>query len=111
MGAFNTVKTTAACPSCEHPGPVVAQLKHGDTWQHTYEIGGTLHWGGNDIGTAAARHVVVDGIAEGSCSRGGTSREWSLYVHVQQGRITAIETSTGQYDFVSAERTHIEPSG
>jgi hypothetical protein len=83
------------------------QFKYGDTWQHTYDVGDPLRWGGNDIGEPGQKHVVVDAIAEDPCPNCGYGDEWSLYLHIENDRITRIETATDEYDFVKEGRTYV----
>jgi hypothetical protein len=66
MGAFNTVIVEAECPVCEKLGRFEVQYKYGDTWQHQYEVGAVITWGGNDIGRPKMKKVVVEGIG-GPC--------------------------------------------
>ena len=66
MSAFNTVETLTVCPVCAAEGRFEVQFKYGDTWQHHYQVGEPLRWGGNDVGVRGAALVVVDGIG-GPC--------------------------------------------
>jgi sarcosine oxidase delta subunit len=66
MGAFNTVITEVQCPVCNERGRFEVQYKYGDTWQHQYDIGSVIRWGGNDIGRPKMKKVIVEGIG-GPC--------------------------------------------
>lgn len=105
MGAYNTIEGVARCPSCASSGPVRAQFKYGDVWQHHYGLGDTLRWGGNDRGVRGARLVVVDAVAETRCSHCGYQGDWDLYLRVEDDVLAALETADGRYEFAQA----IEP--
>ncbi len=107
MGAFNTVRASAACPRCHFPVEVKVQFKYGDTWQHEYGLDDALRWGGNDIGVAGKRSVVVDGVAETPCPNCGFDDEWEFYVFVESDKISRVVQADGTYDFAAAGRTHL----
>jgi len=71
MGAFNTLAVNTVCPVCERTADFEIQFKFGNTWQYHYEIGQRVRWGGNDIGTAGHKRVLVEGIG-GPCLYCGT---------------------------------------
>ena len=56
----------------------------------------------SDIGEQGKRHVVVDGIVEGQCSRCHHDGEWNVHVHIEEGKISRVENATGLFDFVEA---------
>jgi hypothetical protein len=66
MGAFNTVTAEVACPTCGKNGLFTVQYKYGNTWQHGYDIGSLISWGGNDVGRPKMKRVRVEGIG-GPC--------------------------------------------
>jgi hypothetical protein len=107
MGAFNTVRATAVCPSCEDAVPVVVQFKYGNTRQFEYKLGDELCWGGNQIGTPGKRRVVLEGVVENSCAVCGADREWSIYLFVENDRLVSAETADGRYDFGKEGRTYL----
>lgn len=107
MGAFNIVRACAVCPTCRQETAVAVQFKYGDTWQHEYDVGDQLRWGGNDIGVKGKKHVVVDGIAEVPCAHCGSEGEWNLYVHVEHDRLTRVETANGAHDFAKERKTYV----
>lgn len=71
MSAFNILDFVSECPNCKKQGRFSAQFKYGDTWQHRYQVGDLLKWGGNDIGRPGAKRVRVEAIAE-PCEHCGT---------------------------------------
>jgi hypothetical protein len=107
MSAFNTVKAKAKCPQCSAVVNVVVQFKYGNTWQHEYNLGDILRWGGNDVGDPKARLVIVDGVAEGACSHCGFNGDWNLYVSVRNGRLEQVETADGSIDFARLGSTYV----
>jgi len=66
MGAFNTVIAEVQCPVCNKWCRLEVQYKYGDTWQHHYDVGSVITWGGNDIGRPKMKKVIVEGIG-GPC--------------------------------------------
>lgn len=66
MSAFNTITATVECSKCGRCSDFEVQFKYGDTWQHTYNVGQRLRWGGNDVGIAGHKRVLVEGIG-GPC--------------------------------------------
>ena len=107
MSAYNTVRANLACPSCKSEMGVRVQFKFGDTWQHEYELGDVLRWGGNDVGERAVAHAVVDGAVEKCCPNCGYQADWDVYVHVRHDRLDRIEPADGRYDFAKVGRTYI----
>lgn len=100
MGAFNTV--LARYPG--FPEQVRVQFKFGDTWQHEYQIGDRLKWGGNDTGPKSAKYVVVDGCGEEPLPPGvGENFE----VHIRNGIIEKVVPATGKFDFTSTEEAYV----
>jgi hypothetical protein len=98
MGAYNTVRGQAICPNCGNLVEVVAQFKFGNVWQFEYELGDSLKWGGNAVGSPGLGHVVVDAIAETNCMSCGFSDEWNLYLYVKQDHLVELRTATGEHD-------------
>ena len=107
MSAFNTVRANLVCPSCKSEMNVRVQFKFGDTWQHEYELGDVLRWGGNDVGERAVAHAIVDGVVEKSCPNCGYEGDWEVYVHVRHNHLDRIESVDGRYDFAKIGRTYI----
>lgn len=107
MGAYNTVRGHAACPRCGNNVEVVVQFRFGNVWQFEYELGDSIKWGGNAVGSAALPRVVVEGVAEAECRVCGFANEWNLYVHVERDRLVRIETANGAYDFAKEGRGFI----
>ena len=66
MGAFNTIQTEVACPSCGQSAEFEIQFKYGNTWQLSYNLGDRLQWGGNDVGVPGKKKVEVESIG-GPC--------------------------------------------
>lgn len=107
MSAFNTVTAVVTCPRCKTAAAIPVQFKYGNTWQYEYVTGDVLRWGGNDVGSPGRARVVVDGVADASCSTCGYDDEWHLDVHVDNDRIAFVETATGAYDFTKEGRSFI----
>jgi hypothetical protein len=61
MSAFNILRATVRCSNCNEAIARLIQFKYGDRWQHEYQVGDTLRWGGNDTGKLGARRVRVRG--------------------------------------------------
>lgn len=64
MSAFNRLHAQVRCPSCGNTPEQVIQFKFGDVWQHDYQLGDVLRWGGNDIGRPELAKVIVSGSGE-----------------------------------------------
>ena len=64
MGSFNILKANIKCRNCRLEFEARIQFKYGDTWQLEYQVGDTIAWGGNDIGSPGKRKVMVHGILE-----------------------------------------------
>lgn len=111
MGAFNTVTAPWTDPATGNSHQLTVQFKYGDVWQHEYQIGDTLNWGGNDVGRREDRRVVVDGVLEGEPSILGVPEDFE--VHIVNNKIDRVIPATGAYDFVNASDTFIvlEDSG
>lgn len=107
MGAFNTVRATAVCPSCKERVPVVVQFKYGNTRQLEYDLGDELRWGGNQVGAPGKKRVVLEGNAENTCPVCGYDADWSLDLFVENDRLVFAETASGKYDFAKEDRTYV----
>src|SRR5690348_4189005 len=107
MGAYNTVSGTLACPSCGDEVDIVVQFKYGNTWQFEYKIGEKLRWGGLDVGEPGRGHVVADGIVEQACPKCRMRKEWNVYLHVENNRITRIENANGRFDFAKLGSNYV----
>jgi hypothetical protein len=105
MGAFNTVVVPWKGPATSTKCELKVQFKYGDVWQHEYQVGDTLNWGGNDVGSREARRVVVDGVLEGEPSIPGVPEDFE--VHIVNNKIDKVIPATGAYDFVHADDTFI----
>lgn len=105
MGAFNIVRVRWHNPSTGSILELNVQFKYGDTWQHTYQVGDVIRWGGNDIGEPGARHVVVDGCLDASVK--GVASPDSFEVHVSNGVIEKVIPATGRFDFTKTGKSFI----
>jgi hypothetical protein len=89
MGAFNTLLANVECASCGSMAVRPVQFKYGDTWQHKYEIGDTLRWGGNDVGVRGAARVLVFGTAE-RCPACG-AQGYEMVVVIERDVLARVE--------------------
>jgi hypothetical protein len=64
MGAFNRLRAQVACAHCGHEAERAIQFKFGNAWLVDYQIGSSLSWGGNDIGSPGLAKVEVLGAGE-----------------------------------------------
>ncbi|MCW3467936.1 hypothetical protein [Chitinophaga nivalis] len=84
MGSFNTLIAEILCPDCGKKHDANIQFKFGDTWQFRYQIGETIKWGGNDIGSANLMEVKVYGIIESMicphCNKENIAEEYDILV-------------------------------
>lgn len=64
MSAFNRLRAGVRCPNCGNTAEQVIQFKFGDVWQHDYQLGDVLRWGGNDVGRPGLAKVSVSGAGE-----------------------------------------------
>jgi ribosomal protein S27AE len=97
MGAFNRLTIKLPCPNCRAEVILAIQFKYGDTWQRDYDLGETLCWGGNDIGTPGRQRVVVDGVGE-ACPKCGSSGHFDVFI--ERDVIVRAEPRSGRFDFV-----------
>jgi len=104
MSAFNTVIVPWTDPKSGAVKDLRVQFKYGDTWQHEYQIGDKLFWGGNDIGVPNATYVVVDAVVEGSPPE-GVSEDFEI--HIRNGIIEKAIPASGIYDLALNEDGYI----
>ena len=73
MAAYNTVtvKRLVPCARCNDDGIIQLQFAYGDTYQHHYQLGDTVSWGGNDFGVPAVDRLEILAYPE-SCPVCGT---------------------------------------
>jgi hypothetical protein len=111
MSTFNelVLATGAACPACGAPSEIVVQFRYGDTWQHRYQVGDQVRWGGNDVGQPGRHLVVVAGYPERCevCGDDGTI----LDIYVRDDVIESVKSADGTHDYVAenADFLVIEP--
>ena len=96
MGAFNTLETELACPSCGELAIIPIQFKFGNCWQLKYTVGDVLTWGGNDVGNSGIARAVVDGQGE-SCPV--CSSDSDFYIFVVHDQIDHVTAATGEFKF------------
>lgn len=94
MGAFNVLRSWIRCSMCGRGYDARVQFKYGDVWQHEYEMGQSLRWGGNDVGRPVSGVVHVTGVPEGVCPHCGYEELWCEII-VRAGRIIAVVTYDG----------------
>ena len=104
MGAFNTVTVPWRNPDTDRESLLTVQFKYGDTWQHHYQLGDDLRWGGNDIGARGAKRVVVDGAREGEPIPGVPD---DFEVYIVANRIASVVPASGRYDFTRGNESYI----
>lgn len=102
MGAFNTVRILGTCPSCKNEVNLEVQFKYGDVWQHHYQIGDVIKWGGNDIGKPALRKVIVEGFAV--CPTCDSELDYEVWL--ENDKIVAIKLASGTYDLASSPEVY-----
>jgi hypothetical protein len=103
MGAFNTVRILGTCPSCKNEVNLEVQFKYGDVWQHHYQVGDVINWGGNDIGKSDRRKVIVEGFA--ICPICDSELDYELWL--EKDRIIAVKPASGTYDLASTPEGYI----
>lgn len=104
MAAYNLVIATLDCPKCGESGETRVQFKFGDTWQHHYVLGDTLHWGGNDTGVKGQEEVVADGASEG-CPHCGFEGDFEVWI--KNDVLDEVRATSGQFDFVKAQESYV----
>ena len=126
MGVYNTVKARLTCPHCHQQELFEVQFYYGEMWLYEYSIGDELIWGGplrkykfsraerekldpallggNDIGKAEFKKVVVDAKALNcpNCGHEGPDCE----VWIEDGKIADVRVASGAYKFISAEEPY-----
>lgn len=95
MSAFNTVDVIRLepCPRCGDTGAIAVQFAYGDTQQHSYSIGDTLSWGGNDIGERGRSEVSVLGTPE-YCRVCGLAVEGEYVLIISNDRIVGYRKAS-----------------
>ena len=106
MGAFNVVIKSIECRACRRRVQGRIQFKYGDVWQHEYQVGDTIRWGGNDVGKPHEKNVVADGVAE-DCPHCHDDAEQSFFVFIRDNVIRDVVPSDGRYDFVAINETYL----
>jgi hypothetical protein len=71
MSMFNVVTSNLRCPTCGQDVSMRVQFKYGARFNLQYQIGDTLRWGMNDIGTPGRKRAAVPGYGE-ACPKCGT---------------------------------------
>lgn len=93
MSAFNTIEASASCPRCKRTAEFGVQFKYGNTWQHSYRVGDSLRWGGNDVGIPGRKRVLVEGIG-GPCPHCGADN-LDFDVVIEDDKIVGITPVQG----------------
>jgi hypothetical protein len=89
MGAFNDLHTVVRCSYCHELTDRTIQFKYGDTWQHDYQVGDALRWGGNDVGEPGLGRVRVRGVSDPCPTCGQEDQEF--YVIVENDHLNGVE--------------------
>src|SRR5438093_10137976 len=99
MPAYNEVVRTdeEVCPRCHSKIHRTVQFKYGDVWQHRYVLGDKLEWGGNDVGEAGHRLVIVVGYP-GECPVCGHAPEMTYDITLRDDVIDVVQPSDGTYE-------------
>ena len=105
MGAYNTVKVRWRDPRTGQTHQLIVQFKYGDAWQHEYQVGDELKWGGNDKGQHNVHRVVVDGALENIDVVPEAPTDFE--VHIIDNRIAEVRPASGRYDFVRSHHAYI----
>ncbi|MBI2193394.1 MAG: hypothetical protein HYU36_15575 [Planctomycetes bacterium] len=106
MSAFNTLRVKTVCPSCKTEVDIRLQFKYGDTWQHEYQLGDALEWGGNDIGKPGMKNVALDAVAE-SCPKCGFSDIGDFEILSENDKLVMAQPVSGQYDFSKTDESFV----
>lgn len=109
-GAYNEVRATLRCPSCDRLVEVDTQFKYGSVVHHRDSIGDRLAWGANDVGRPGYRLVVVDGEASG-CTLCSYDEDWPVYVFARSDVLDRVVPATGGYDFVTTHTSFLVLEG
>jgi hypothetical protein len=101
MPAYNevTAREEEECSRCDSKIRRAVQFKYGDTWQHRYEIGDRIRWGGNDVGEAGHKVVAVEGYAN-ECPICGHVPDTTYDITIRADVIESVRPSDGTYDYV-----------
>lgn len=107
MSAFNVLSARATCPNCNHRVDFEVQFKYGDTWQHSYRLGDTVRWGGNQIGVPGRRKVLVEGVGGPCPDCGKDCIDFDLLIEndklVRVESVRGIRKDLGREGFVVLE--------
>ena len=103
MGAFNTVRILGTCPSCKNEVNLEVQFKYGDVWQHHYQVGDVIKWGGNNVGTHGHRKVVTEGVE--ACPICDSELDYEVWL--EKDEIVAVKSTSGTYDPASTPEGYI----
>jgi hypothetical protein len=112
VSAYNEVVRAEeeVCPRCESKIQRLVQFKYGDTWQHRYEIGDRIEWGGNDVGEPGHELVVAIGYPD-DCPVCGYAPDRTYDVLIRRDVIEDVRPSDGTYDYSGSPQGYlvIEP--
>jgi hypothetical protein len=89
VAAYNTVsvKRLIPCQRCDDASMIRVQFAYGDTWQHHYELGDVIMWGGNDVGAPVEGHLEVLAYPE-ACPTCGLDTDGEYVLSISDGRLT-----------------------
>ncbi|MBK7643011.1 MAG: hypothetical protein IPJ19_08160 [Planctomycetes bacterium] len=107
MALFNIVRVQSACPRCGATANAEVQFQYGSTRQNSYDVGNELQWGAHDVGERDLSQVVVDGVAEVTCTRCANPKDVDFYIFVTGNAIEKVEVADGRFDFAKSGDTYI----
>jgi hypothetical protein len=94
------------CERCHSEIRRAVQLRYGDTWQHRFQVGDRVPWGGNDVGDPGRGLVVVAGYGD-ECPVCGFVPELDYDITIRDDVIESVRPSSGDYDFVATEKGYL----
>jgi hypothetical protein len=108
MSAYNEVISCEEdeCRRCGSKIRRTLQFKYGDTWQHRYEIGDHIRWGGNDVGEPGHKVVVVEGYAH-ECPICSHVPDKTYDITIRDDVIECVRSSDGTYDYVRSDQNYV----
>lgn len=104
MSAYNTLIHSMKCPVTSQDVSLRTQFKFGNTWQFDYKLNEVLKWGGNDVGQAGLKRVIVDGVSEECAS---CHSQHDIDILIENDKVISATTHREKNNYLSSGKSYI----